>query len=375
MAKIEFNKEMEKNNTRWTQNGILEMNEGISKTFSDNIRKFNGSMDLNIIGVLRHEDKTLEKDCHNAAFFQHNFFDGAHLTGKLFDDAFYEKKTKEEVKKKLAHAVGDYYKEEVKDDLNMRITMDELKQAVKKMKTNNKGVDPYGLQPKQLKKFKFNTISICLHLTNSAFFMGIWPFDKTIVKFLKTSGKTDFSNPSSWRPISLTSHLGKVIERVIDIRLRSSDILDINEQQFGFQAGKSTFHCLYKLYHDILAMKNLPIATVYDLEKAFNSVDQTLLLSKLKHSGLNGPRFATIKSFLSNRKVSIQVNDFIAMSFVPLNGLPQGAVLSPLLFIFYLKGFLQDADLTYKYADDSTSLSSKEKLSTSVEKAENYTYK
>ena len=40
-----------------------------------------------------------------------------------------------------------------------------------------------------------------------------------------------------------------------------------------------------------------------------------------------------------------------------------------------MKGFLQDADLTYKYADDSTSLSSKENLSISLDKAENYTYK
>ena len=40
-----------------------------------------------------------------------------------------------------------------------------------------------------------------------------------------------------------------------------------------------------------------------------------------------------------------------------------------------MKGFLQDADFTYKYADDSTSLSSGENLSTTLEKAENYTYK
>ena len=89
--------------------------------------------------------------------------------------------------------------------------MDELKQAIKKMKTNNKGVDPYGLQPKLLKKLKFTTSSICLHLINSAFFIAIWPFDKTIIKFLKKSGKTDYSSPSPWRPISLTSHLGKVV--------------------------------------------------------------------------------------------------------------------------------------------------------------------
>ena len=288
MAKIEFKREMKKNNTRWTQNGIMEMNEGNSKTFFDNIRKFDGSMDLNNIGVLRHKGKTLEKDCHKAALFQRTFFDGAHLTGKLFDDAFYEKNKRRSEREVGSHRWG-YYKEEVKNDLNMRITKDELKQAIKKMKTNNKGVDPYGLHPKLLKKFKFTTISICLHLINNAFFMGTWPFDKTIVKFLKKSGKTDYSNPSSWRPISLTSHLGKVVERVIDRRLRSSVILDIDEQQFGFQPGKSTLHYLYKLYHDILAMKNLPIATVYDLEKAFDPVDQTLSLSKLINSGLNGP--------------------------------------------------------------------------------------
>ena len=246
MAKNEFKKGMKKNNTRWTQNGIMQMNEGNSKLLFDNIRKFNGSMDLRNIGVLRHKGKTLEKDCHKAALFQRIFFDGAHLTGILFDDAFYEK-TNVEVKEKLAHTVGDYYKEEVKNALNMRITMDELKQAIKKMKTNNKGVDLYGLHPKLLMKLKFNTITICLHLINSAFFMGIWPFDKIIVNFLKKPGKTDSSNPPSWNLFSLTSHFGKVVERVIDTRLRSSDNLDIDEQQFGFQPGKSTLHYLYKL--------------------------------------------------------------------------------------------------------------------------------
>ena len=139
------------------------------------------------IGVLRHKGQTLEKSCDKAALFQRISFDGAHLTGKQFHHAFYEK-TKVEVKEKLAHTVGNYYKEEAKNDLNKRITMTELKQATK-MKTNHNGVNPYGIHPKLRKKFKFNTISICLHLVNSAFFMGIWPFDKTIFSILKNLAK------------------------------------------------------------------------------------------------------------------------------------------------------------------------------------------
>ena len=80
-------------------------------------------------------------------------------------------------------------------------------------------------------------------------------------------------------------------------------------------------------------MKNLPIATVYDLEKAFDSVDQTLLPSKLINSDLIGPMIATIIFFLLNRKVSIQVNDYIDMSFVPLNGLPQGVYCHTFVYI------------------------------------------
>ena len=69
MARIESQKDMKKNNTRWTQNGIMQMNEGNSETFYDNIPKYNGSMDLNNIGLLRHQGKALEKDCHKAALF------------------------------------------------------------------------------------------------------------------------------------------------------------------------------------------------------------------------------------------------------------------------------------------------------------------
>ena len=139
---------MKKSIIRWTQNGIMQRNEGNSKVFFDKIRKFNGSIDLNNIKVLRQKCETREKDCHKAALFQRIFFDGGHLAGKLFDDAFYEK-TRVEVKKKLAHTGGDY-KEEDKHDLNMRITMDDLKQAIK-TEDKQQGRKSLWLHPKLIK--------------------------------------------------------------------------------------------------------------------------------------------------------------------------------------------------------------------------------
>ena len=103
MAKIEFKKEMKKNNTRWTQNGIIQMNEGSSKTFFDTTRKFNGSIDLNNIGVLRHKGKSLEKYCHKAALFQRIFFDGA-LVSTL--TTLFMKKQKQKGKRKWLTPLG-----------------------------------------------------------------------------------------------------------------------------------------------------------------------------------------------------------------------------------------------------------------------------
>ena len=58
IAKIEFKKEIEKNKTRWTQNGIIQMDEANPKIFFDNIRKFNGLICLNNLEKFRHEGDT-----------------------------------------------------------------------------------------------------------------------------------------------------------------------------------------------------------------------------------------------------------------------------------------------------------------------------
>ena len=73
-----------------------------------------------------------------------------------------------------------------------------------------------------------------------------------------------------------------------------------------------------------------------DLQKAFDTVDQNILLKKLDHYGIRGVANNWFKSCLSNRKQFVIINrassDLQSMKF----GVPEGSVLGPLLFLIYI---------------------------------------
>ena len=135
-------------------------------------------------------------------------------------------------------------------------------------------------------------MNLFLSLINLSFTTGVFPSALKIAKVtpvFKNKGSPLFC--SNYRPISLLSNLDKIYERIIYKRLHAflthHNIL--SPQQFGFRKSYSTFHAVLsitqKLY-DALKSDKFAYAVFIDLEKAFDTVDHSMLLSKLHHYGM-----------------------------------------------------------------------------------------
>ena len=195
---------------------------------------------------------------------------------------------------------------------------------------------------------------------------------QTIVPIYKNG---DRSIAANYRPVSLTSHIIKIFERVL--RKKVIDHIENNDlllnQQHGFRKKRN---CLTQLIHhvdDILhALETDSNADVIylDFSKAFDKFDHRLLLQKLSKMGIQGKVLSWISAFLSNRTQRVLVNGMKSRPVRVISGVPQGTVLGPLLFIIYIndiseiiktcriKIFADDSKLQHniKTADDRKKL-------------------
>ncbi len=165
----------------------------------------------------------------------------------------------------------------------------------------------------------------------------------------------------NYRPISNLKYLGKVIERVVSSRLKS--YLNEHNLQNPFQSAYRQMHsvesALLRVKNDILMdMDSGKISglVLLDLSSAFNRVDHSILLDRLKLIGINGLALQWLSSYLSDRSQSVCLPN-ASSSSVNLNfSVPQGSVLGPQLFNIYtqpLQGIIQDHGINYHmYADD-----------------------
>ena len=167
------------------------------------------------------------------------------------------------------------------------------------------------------------------------------------------------SDPSDYRPIAITSTLGKVFEIILNHHivkhLEKNNLL--NDKQYGFRQERSTVDLLCLLTHTLLKTTDNHGEThtiALDISKAFDKVWHKSLLSKLPHYGLQS-FVPLITSYLSNRKIRVML-DGLYSDFRLINaGVPQGAVLAPTLFLIHINDLLSiTQNLIHSYADDST---------------------
>ena len=125
------------------------------------------------------------------------------------------------------------------------------------------------------------------------------------------------------------THLSKYLE--------TNNIL--SENQSGYRKGRSTVSAISEMTDDILQNRNVgknTIATFFDLKKAFDTVDHSILLEKLKLYSIKNRLLLWIKDYLSSRQQCTLANGIMSEPADIECGVPQGSILGPLLFLVYI---------------------------------------
>jgi hypothetical protein len=243
---------------------------------------------------------------------------------------------------------------------NQPFSMRELELAISQIKKNTSPGQDMLIYPFFQHLVEENK-KIILKFFNLIWQSGGFPEDwkiSLLVPILKP-GKLH-TDPSSYRPIALTSCLCKLMERMVLQRLllylQEHNVLSPN--QSGFRKNFSTSDSLLFLECSIQEtfLKNEYLVAVFlDIEKAYDTVWIHGLLLKLHHLGLRGNLPVFISNFLQNRKIRVQIGNLQSEIFDMEFGVPQGSVLSPCLFSLMINDVFKecDSDISYSlYADD-----------------------
>jgi ribonuclease HI len=322
-------------------------------------KQLNGTPDTNSPNeVLVHEGRRITSHRKKADCFV-NYY--ASVSTLKFSES--DKRTNRRAKTLLQHpTVGE-------KNGCQNFSMKELQAALRKMR--RKGAPgPDDIPPAFLKELGPKALEVLLGIFNESFWHAACPqiWRTAIIVPLLKSGKPSGAL-KSYRPVSLTSCVVKLMERLIAERMYH--IMEtgncFSKLQAGFRRGRSCEDQILKITQAIengfqQKKTERSVLVLLDFSAAFDTVWRQRLLISMHDQGIPLQIIRWVASFLDNRQARVRFGDGMSKSRIMRQGLPQGSVLSPLLFITYinnLANLLPESETIAMFADDVSILSTR----------------
>ena len=200
------------------------------------------------------------------------------------------------------------------------------------------------------------------YLMNLSLKSATVPDDFKMARVLPIYKKGNRNYEGNYRPVSILPVASKVLEKIVYNQMHK--YLEQNNLIYAFQSGFRSAHstdtALTFLADKLRANMDEGLYTgmvLIDLQKAFDTVDYTILTTKLTAIGIDDSAGSWFKSYLTGRKQVVKINGRLSTAGNITCGVPQGSILGPLLFNIYVNDMITSVNCDlFLYADDSTLL-------------------
>lgn len=243
-------------------------------------------------------------------------------------------------------------------DVFKQISMADLKKHIKLMK--QVGGDENGISTKVFKDVMDVAANRILDVINASLSSGVFPElwkCSTIVPIPKV---TNSNLCSDFRPINKVPVYEKLLEMVVKEQVQNffseNNILVSN--QSGFRQGHSCETVIINIcdeFRKSIDKNNYVLAVFLDFKRAFETINRDTLIKKMNKMGFKGTVLKWFQSYLHNRTQTVKFKNSTSDCIVINNGVPQGTVLGPFLFLLYINDIVKTVKYTKieLFADDT----------------------